>query len=135
MQEGTLRVLTAGIAPPVHCVTHSGEKPVLCVPECSSMQRGSPTDWAFAAVSPADHLLTFRLPHPPSKSHHMMITRSVGALRNPTSSWRPFGPLDFVLRALRPLRPVGWPAPPCIPLFVHSSIFGTFGTVGTFGTF
>ena len=31
-------------------------------------------------------------------------TRSVGALRVPTSSWRPFGPLDFVLRALRPVR-------------------------------
>ena len=33
------------------------------------------------------------------------ITRSLGALRAPTSSWRPFGPLDFVLRALRALRP------------------------------
>ena len=33
------------------------------------------------------------------------ITRSLGALRAPTSSWRPFGPLDFVLRALRTLRP------------------------------
>ena len=35
-------------------------------------------------------------------------TRSLGALRAPTSSWRPFGPLslDFVLRALRALRPV-----------------------------
>ena len=32
-------------------------------------------------------------------------TRSLGALRDPTSSWRPFGPLDFVLRALRALRP------------------------------
>ena len=32
-------------------------------------------------------------------------TRSVGALWAPTSSWRPFGPLDFVLRALRALRP------------------------------
>ena len=34
-------------------------------------------------------------------------TRSLGALRAPTSSWRPFGPLslDFVLRALRALRP------------------------------
>ena len=32
------------------------------------------------------------------------ITRSLGALRAPTSSWRPFGPLDFVLRALRALR-------------------------------
>ena len=31
----------------------------------------------------------------------MMMTRSLGALRAPTSSWRPFGPLDFVLRALR----------------------------------
>ena len=32
-------------------------------------------------------------------------TRSLEALRAPTSSWRPFGPLDFVLRALRALRP------------------------------
>ena len=32
-------------------------------------------------------------------------TGSVGALRAPTSSWRPFGPLGFVLRALRALRP------------------------------
>ena len=31
--------------------------------------------------------------------------RSLGALRAPTSSWRPFGPLDVVLRALRALRP------------------------------
>ena len=30
------------------------------------------------------------------------ITRSLGALRAPTSRWRP---LDFVLRALRALRP------------------------------
>ena len=29
-------------------------------------------------------------------------TRSLEALRAPTSSWGPFGPLDFVLRALRP---------------------------------
>ena len=33
------------------------------------------------------------------------VTRSLGALRAPTSRWRPFGPLDFVLRALRALRP------------------------------
>ena len=33
------------------------------------------------------------------------ITRSLGALWAPTSSWRPIGPLDFVLRALRVLRP------------------------------
>ena len=32
-------------------------------------------------------------------------TRSQGVLRAPTSSWRPFGPLDFILRALRALRP------------------------------
>ena len=35
----------------------------------------------------------------------ILTTRSLGALRAPTSSWRPFGPLDFVLRALRALRP------------------------------
>ena len=33
------------------------------------------------------------------------ITRSLGALRAPTSSWRPFGPLAYVLHALRALRP------------------------------
>ena len=32
-------------------------------------------------------------------------TRSLGALRALTSSWRPFEPLDFVLHALRALRP------------------------------
>ena len=32
----------------------------------------------------------------------LWFTRSLGALRAPTSSWRPFGPLDFVLRALSP---------------------------------
>ena len=32
--------------------------------------------------------------------------RSLGALRAPTSSWRPFRTLDFVLRALRAVRPV-----------------------------
>ena len=38
-----------------------------------------------------------------------IYTRSLGALRAPTSSWWPYGPalglLDFVLRALRALRP------------------------------
>ena len=36
---------------------------------------------------------------------NLFITRSLGALRAPTSSWRPFGPLDFVFHALRALRP------------------------------
>ena len=36
----------------------------------------------------------------------LFYTRSLGALRAPTFSWRPFGPLDFVLCALRALRPV-----------------------------
>ena len=31
-------------------------------------------------------------------------TRSLVALRAPTSSWRPLGPLEFVLRAFRALR-------------------------------
>ena len=35
---------------------------------------------------------------------HYDMTRSLGALRAPASSWRPFGPLDFVLRALQALR-------------------------------
>ena len=47
-----------------------------------------------------------------SKSFPNVLNRSLGALRAPTSSLRPFGPalgpsglLDFVLRALRALRP------------------------------
>ena len=39
------------------------------------------------------------------KQTQISLTRSLGALRAPTSSWGPFGPLDFVLRALRALRP------------------------------
>ena len=39
------------------------------------------------------------------KPSDYIYTRSLGALRAPTSSWRPFGPLDFVLRALRALSP------------------------------
>ena len=39
-----------------------------------------------------------------------LITRSLGALWAPTSRWGPFGPLDFVLRALRTLRPCD----PCV---------------------
>ena len=35
----------------------------------------------------------------------LYLTRSVEARWAPTSSWRPFGPLDFLLRALRALRP------------------------------
>ena len=49
----------------------------------------------------------------PCSFHHkltmLMVNiadRSLGALRALTSSWRPFGPLDFALRALRALRPV-----------------------------
>ena len=35
-----------------------------------------------------------------------IFTRGLGALRALTSSWKPFGPLDFVLLALRALRTV-----------------------------
>ena len=37
---------------------------------------------------------------PSGWTYKILNTRSLGALRAPTSSWRPFGPLDFVLRAL-----------------------------------
>ena len=40
-----------------------------------------------------------------SKGVEILNARSLGALWAPTSSWRPFGPLDFVLHALRALRP------------------------------
>ena len=53
---------------------------------------------------------SIRQPHDAIK--HYINTRSLGALRAPTSRLRPFGPalgpsglLDFVLRALRALRP------------------------------
>ena len=66
------------------------------------------------------------------------ITRSLGALRAPTSSLWPFGPpfgpsglLDFVLRALRALRPcdprtVASGTDVLIVFFVFFCIFGIF---------
>ena len=42
----------------------------------------------------------------PRLPQQILLTRSLGALQAPTSSWKPFGPLDFVLRALQALRPV-----------------------------
>ena len=50
-----------------------------------------PAGWMATIYSPPHQNVLFAL----SK------TRSVGALRAPTSSWRPFEPLDFVLLALR----------------------------------
>ena len=81
MQEGTLLVLTAGIA--TLCVIHSAlfEDPMLC-PECSSMhtmQRGSRTRWAFGAMSPKHHQL-LRLPQYDDK----VVSLSDHLLRIPT---------------------------------------------------
>ena len=64
-----------------------------------------------------------------------MMNRGLGALRAPTSSWRPFGPLDFVLRALRP---VCWArlssGPPFLTIFDHLDHFRPFGPFGPFWT-
>ena len=49
----------------------------------------------------------------------LLETRSLGAFRAPTSSWRTFGPLDFVLRALQAGRSG--------PLKVRPAIFYHFG--------
>ena len=83
MQEGTLLVLTAGIA--TLCVIHSAlfEDPMLC-PECSSMhtmQRGSRTRWAFGAMSPKHHQL-LRLPQYDDK----VVSLSDHLLRIPTQA-------------------------------------------------
>ena len=55
--------------------------------------------------------LELRAGHPDSKVWNCLeyyenyyITRSLGPFRGPTPSWRPLGFLDFVLRALRPVR-------------------------------
>ena len=40
-----------------------------------------------------------------SEATNIEITRSLGVLWAPTPSWRPFGPVDFVLPALWALRP------------------------------
>ena len=78
-----------------------------------------------------------------SESANYWLTRSLGALRAPTSSWRPFRPLDFVPRALRPLGPVcraplrsGLPFlailddfRPFWPFWMSLDHFGPFGTV------
>ena len=56
----------------------------------------------------------------------MMTNRSVGALWAPTSSWRPFGPLDVVLRALRPVRRARLrPGPPFFTILDHLRPFQT----------
>ena len=59
-----------------------------------------------------------------------------GPLRGPTSSWRPFGPLDFVLRALRALRPVCWArlrsGPPFQTISDHLDHFRPFYQFGPF---
>ena len=83
MQEGTLLVLTAGIA--TLCVIHSAlfEDPMLC-PECSSMhtmQRGSRTRWAFGAMSPKHHQL-LRLPQYDDK----VVSLSDHLLKIPTQA-------------------------------------------------
>ena len=71
------------------------------------------------------------IPNPPE----ICYTRSLGALRAPTSSWGPFGPLDFVLRALRALRPVRWArlrsGPPFLTIFDHLDHFRPFGPFWT----
>ena len=62
----------------------------------------------------------------------ILSTRSLGALWAPTSSWRPFGPLDFVLRALRALRPIRQArlrsGPPFLTIFIILTIFDHFGS-------
>ena len=60
-----------------------------------------------------------------SQYKQIYTTRSLGALRALTSSWRPSGPLDFVLRALRALRPrdtvsPGGNKPMCV--FYHTCV-------------
>ena len=76
MQEGTLRLHWL-VELLHHTENHHTEKPVSRVCRVFEYaEGGSPTHWAFAAVSPADHLLlTLGLTHPPSKSHHMMKMR------------------------------------------------------------
>ena len=63
------------------------------------------------------------------------LTRSLGARLAPTSSWRPFGPLDFVLRALWAHRLLRWArlrsGPPFLTIFDHFRPFGPFSTIWT----
>ena len=53
-------------------------------------------------------------------NNDLFTTRSLGALRASSSSWRPFGPVEFVLRS-------GW--------YVGPAIFGDFWPFGPFGRF
>ena len=63
----------------------------------------------YKQIAGQRYFLDFELaqdsPPRPKRKKLYKNTRSLGALRAPTSSWRPFGPLDFVLCALRALRP------------------------------
>ena len=67
-----------------------------------------PKEFIYLILTPAATYLTHLTFNENLKVLHfetLFNTRSLGALRAPTSSWRPFGPLDFVLRALRAIRP------------------------------
>ena len=60
-----------------------------------------------------------------------IYTRSLGPLRRPTSSWRPFGPLDIV-RAFRPeCRARLRSGPPFFTFFTILTIFDNFGPFET----
>ena len=64
------------------------------------------------------------------------MTRSLWARWVPTSSWRPFGPLHFVLHALRALRPVGRARLRSGQQFLRFlGFFGIFRIFGVFGVF
>ena len=77
--------------------------------------------WKIAQNWSIDAAQKLQLFKQTNNDFEILDTRSLGALRAPTSRWRPFGPIDFVLRALRALRPV------CGKIVLHLLIIGILG--------
>ena len=77
------------------------------ITEMAKMMIGVKNNWFLSKnFKPVSlHTLYFDSRPTVSTFYILYFTRSLGALRAPTSSWRPFGPIDFVLRALWALRP------------------------------
>ena len=63
---------------------------------------GEPAAQQQVSISP--HCCKYKYKYKYENKYKYKYKGSLGALRAPTSSWGPFGPLDFVLRALRALR-------------------------------
>ena len=76
--------------------------------------------WWWRGIDPLRPFLPSQSCSLNPSSHNLYYTRSQGTLQALTSSWKPFGPLDFVRHSLQALRP-------CDPRRYLKSNFRHFG--------